>query len=120
MREITYYVADDGTQFDDVMACELYEMGCSSSLFDLEQIVVLDEDNNVLFPFDEKYNIIDNYYDAGNKVIIRTEDALEDFRKFADYCGWCSYISDITSIGTWVWYEKSDLYWDYCFKKVSE
>lgn len=90
------YIADDGTEFDNEFDCEHYEeIKRHNKINDVE--VYDADDNRVLF--DSVYN--DAFYNNAEKIIIHTEEEVEDILWLAEYTGWCEF-EQLTSVGTWV------------------
>lgn len=89
------YIADDGKQFEDEYECERYEFQMSHP--NLKTIEF----------YDEGGEFIDNYMDdegycACCKVVVHSNEELDDLHEMADYTGNSSYL-DITDVGEWVY-----------------
>lgn len=87
------YIADDGTQFDDVFKCEDYEWRLNHP------------GSNDVHMFDANGNELPNIltektYDNVMVVVAESEEALDALKALADYTGYCDYY-DITSVGKW-------------------
>lgn len=96
------YIADDGTEFNDEMDCEMYEMRQAHP--HCNTIQYFDETGKpIIIGKDVKDAFDDNIYYQAWKVIIHNEDEFKDFCWLReDYCGWCE-MEDITGPGIWTY-----------------
>ena len=92
------YIADDGKQFDSDMECEEYEEKLKHP--NMYGIIFSDEDNNE-FSVSKEDPFNDDTYNKACKVVIHSEEELEDLKFLEEYCGWCEF-GQITEPGTWV------------------
>ena len=88
------YIADDGKEFDEEFDCMDYEWRLNHPF--LKDILLYDEHN-------EKLNDIlsQNTYNRTEKVIVPSEESLNEIRELASYAGFCAY-DDIVECGEWV------------------
>lgn len=87
------YIADDGTQFDNMFKCEDYEWRLNHP--GSNDIHMYDADGNELSEI-----ITDKTYHSVEVVVAESEEALDALKELADYTGYCCYY-DITSVGKW-------------------
>ena len=94
----TIYIAEDGTEFNNVWDCEDYEALLSHQ--EIYNIAFFDEMSNKTFvKHGDEFN--DDLYNYAEKIIVHNERELECLKWITDYCGWCEF-EDITSPGTWI------------------
>lgn len=87
------YIADDGKEFDDELACEDYEWKLNHPHF--KDVHFYDEDGNEL---DDVFS--EGTYNKTEKIVIPNNDALNDFQDFAEYTGFCCY-DGVVDCGEW-------------------
>ena len=85
------YKANDGTQFDDEYACIDHEWKQK-----LAGVQIFDRNNQAR----EDIFSIDSYF-VTCKIVVPTNEAATNIRKFGEYTGFCAY-EDITSCGIWI------------------
>lgn len=73
MKKICYYIADDGTKFDEQFKCEEYEQKLKADSF-YDTLECYDVDGKKLSLFDEEY-VVDNVGCA----IIKNKEAFDYF-----------------------------------------
>ena len=95
MREVTFYIADDGTQFDDEFECTIYEMKMNYPC--LDNIEIFDDKG---YRLEDVFD--DNTYDNSYTVVVHTEEEVKGLREVAHYFGWCEW-ETITEEGAWRW-----------------
>ncbi len=94
------YIADDGTEFDDLYECETYEE-CKKHPH-LYDIIFLDSAGEELDHSKFKYGIFDDsLYQKCESIVVHNDDEVTDLLWSAEYCGWCEF-EQITSPGTWI------------------
>lgn len=101
MRAI--YIADDGTTFDDEWDCKDYEFRQS---LDLDDIELYDENGN---RFDDILS--EDAYNNCTRVIVKTDKAVSDLYKIAEYTGFICYYG-IGGPGTWEYKNRG---WTYAY-----
>ena len=106
MKEVTYYISDDGMQFTDYYKCREHELDimeiCSS-------LMVFGAHNKILHKL---YN--GETYNQSKKIVIPSEEALNFLHVLQDYTGfYCDIPIDKSSIGTWRYKEKGNQYCEY-------
>lgn len=108
MTEVTYYIADDGTRFEDEEDCTRYEDNCK-----LEKVA------NDLVMFDCEDIVIKDACDVDDAVmiVIKTAEALKCFLELSDFYGCC--INGIHGCGFYKW-DYSCEKWVNVFAKINE
>jgi len=103
MKEITIYVADDGTQFNDLVDCEWYELLAKFPA--LKEITFYDcygclmEIHNY-----DKWYEFDQVLQHHDYITIPTENALAALLATDDFFGLpCALKEYVNSTGTWKW-----------------
>lgn len=87
------YIADDGTQFDDVFKCEDHEWKLNHP--GSSDVHMFDADGNELSDI-----LSEKTYHSAEVIVAESEEALDTLKALADYTGYCCYY-DITSVGKW-------------------
>ena len=115
MREVIYYVADDGTQFEDESECREYEWQCGVKRADW---TLLSDDNEIL-PNDDYHS-----YDNAHRIFIPTCDSADRLAEAWDdeiintYCpeflGYCG-----VTPGLWVYDDDRDE-WYHVGERIAE
>ena len=111
----TVYIADDGTQFEDMYECEAHEaMGKHPELFDI-----------LLFNSkDERYQITkknfndDHIYEDAERICVMTDAEVACLQWFAEWHGYSEF-EQITEPGVWIRTTPSDYLSDAIWVKIS-
>lgn len=88
------YIADDGTEFDDEIACEYYEWKMNHP--HLKDVHIFNKDG---IEFTDIFS--QDTYEYSDKIVVTSIDAVKTFQDFAEYTGYNSY-ADIIDVGEWV------------------
>ena len=107
MRAI--YIANDGTVFDDEWDCKEYEWKLSHLA--LKEVRVLDERGRLL-----KDIFSEDTYNKSFIVIIKTPEAVIDFKEFVRWSGFCEF-GPINDTGVWRYSRSSGDF--VCMKKIA-
>ena len=101
------YFADDGTEFNDEYECEMYEesKNMKNAYPEIFKIEFWNKDSKK-YSIDPDNIFDDNIYNNACKINIPSENAFLCFHDWAEYCGWCEFIDDISGPGMWKRYEK--------------
>lgn len=105
MTEITYYIADDGTRFEDEQDCIMYE----------EQLAY-DEIKHDLIMFDNQNTIIESPCEISDAemVVIKTLHAFDCFLELCGTYGCC--MDGINKCGLYKW-DNNNYVWIDVFKE---
>lgn len=87
------YIADDGKEFNDEIACAYYEWILKHPA--LREVKVYNKDNEELFDLLEQ-----NTYEYAQKIIVPTDVAARQLQDLADFTGYC-YYEQIVEKGIW-------------------
>lgn len=98
------YVANDGTEFNDYNACELYEL--AKRYTPLITLTFYDKLDNPYHLSSKAMDILENdwYYNNCEAIYIPA-DLFELFIEWAKDCGYAEFYEDITEPGYWKRYE---------------
>lgn len=96
----TIYIADDGTQFDNVYECEDYEFQLGHP--HLKEICCYDKDGKELPNLFSQ----DTYTDVV-VITVPSDEAAKELQELAKYTGFCFY-EHVTKQGTWVFHEDQE------------
>jgi len=93
MKHVEYWIADDGTQFDDEIDCKRYELKQRLSQTTLQ---VINSETGIAY---EGQSIItQKTYNECEAVIVKDDKALSDMKAIQDFTG---FYYEIDSIGKW-------------------
>lgn len=87
MREVTYYLADDGTKFDDEIDCLNYELQLEYTSATRGCIQVFNEDFKELIL--TVNDASESFYNDSYIVFILNEEGEKLMGKLNDHFGWC-------------------------------
>ena len=100
----TIFIADDGTQFDDFDKCEEYEtIQKHQKMFD----IIFADENGTEYTLNKDDPFNDLTYHKAWKVVIKTQEELDELAFLASECGWIKF-EQITDLGTWIRFEGED------------
>lgn len=95
------YIADDGTWFDDFDKCEEYEtIQKHPKMFD----IIFADKNGTEYTLNKDNPFDDKAYNKACKVIIKTQEELDELAFLTSECGWIEF-EQITGLGTWIRFE---------------
>lgn len=107
-----WYVAIDGTLFDNEDECASYEAEFNHS--NLKNINFYSKIKDKYYPYSLNLKCIydDGLYQDCDKIIIHNTNELADLLWLAEECGWCEFNEQISSPGTWIRHEEDgNGYW---------
>lgn len=100
------FIADDGTQFDDFHKCKEYEtIQKHPKMFD----IIFADENGTEYALDKDDPFNDKAYNKACKVVIKTQEELDELAFLTSDCGWIEF-EQITDIGTWIRFEGEGFY----------
>lgn len=97
MKEITIYIADDGTTFDNYTECCHYECECEFNKIGTDGIQFYDENGDIL---NMNFNNAEDIYNLTYYINVTSENGIKILESLTDYYGFCF---DIESVGFYIY-----------------